>query len=400
MALTGVEQAPERLHALDAIRAAALLLGIVLHACLSFVPGIPPELWPISDVQKSPALAVTMFVIHTFRMAVFFLIAGLLSRALFQRLGQRGFCRNRAQRILVPLALGWVVCFALIIGVVFWVLAKSNHGVMPQTLPKAMMDAGPNFMHLWFLYLLLWLYAIVLIARRVLLALDDKGAVTALADRWLRTAITLPFGSLTIAMPVATALFLVPHWVGAMGVPTPAYTLIPPAIPLFIYAYIYAIGWLLHRQRVLLDALAQQRLLNFAMGLVGTLVCLVILGAQAPATIIQNYKLLYAAAYAIALVCWTLAFVGVGIKYLNQKSAMIRYIADASYWMYIMHLPLVMALQTSLMLVDLHWAIKFLAINVVSCAILLSTYHYGVRSSWIGRMLNGKKHARRVLQKS
>jgi glucans biosynthesis protein C len=400
MALTGTEPAPERLHALDAIRAAALLLGIVLHACLSFVPGIPPELWPISDVQKSPALAVTMFAIHTFRMAVFFVVAGLLSRALLQRLGIRGFCRNRAQRILVPLALGWVVCFALIIGVVFWVLAKSNHGVMPQTLPKAMVDAGPNFMHLWFLYLLLWLYAIVLIARKVLLAADKTGAITALLDRWLRTSITIPFGSLIIAMPVAATLFLVPHWIGAMGVPTPAYTLIPPAIPLFIYAYVFAIGWLLDRHRVLLDALARHWLLNFAIGLVGTLVCLVILGAQAPATIIENYKLLYAAAYAIALVCWTLAFVGVGIKYLNQQSATIRYLADASYWMYIMHLPLVMALQTSLMLVDLHWAIKFLTITVVSCAILLSTYHYGVRSSWIGQMLNGKKHTRRMLQKS
>ena len=262
------------------------------------------------------------------------------------------------------------------------------------------MDAGPNFMHLWFLYLLLWLYAIVLLARKLLLAVGQKDAITAIADAWLRTVITLPAGSLILAAPVALALFLIPDWIGAMGVPTPAYTMLPPAIPLFIYAYVFAIGWLLDRQRVLLDALARQWLLNFAMGLVGTLVCLVILGAQAPATIIQNYKLLYAAAYAVALVGWTLAFVGIGVKFLSKKNATIRYLADASYWMYIMHLPLVMALQTSLMLLNLHWSIKFLTINVVSCVVLLSTYHYGVRSSWIGQMLNGKKHARRVLQKS
>ena len=30
--------APERLHALDAVRGFALLLGIVLHATLSFIP--------------------------------------------------------------------------------------------------------------------------------------------------------------------------------------------------------------------------------------------------------------------------------------------------------------------------------------------------------------------------
>ncbi len=391
MALTSTEQTPERLHALDAIRATALLLGIVLHACLSFVPGIPPELWPISDVQKSPALAVTMFVIHTFRMTVFFLIAGLLSRALLQRLGLPAFFRNRASRILVPLALGWVVCFALIIVVVFWALAKANHGIMPQTLPKAMMDAGPNFIHLWFLYLLLWLYAIALLARKLLLASGQKDAITAIADCWLRTVVTLPVGSLILAAPVAVALFLIADWIGAMGVPTPAYTLLPPAIPLFIYAYVFAMGWLLDRQRHLLTALARHGLLNFAMGLVGTLVCLVILGAQAPATMIENYKLLYAAAYAITSVCWTLAFVGVGVKLLSQQNATIRYLADASYWMYIMHLPLVMVVQTSLMLLNIHWAIKFLTINVVTCVVLLITYHYGVRSSWIGQMLNGKR---------
>lgn len=384
-------QTTDRLHGLDAVRAAALLLGIVLHACLSFVPGIPPELWPISDAQKSEVLSITMFVIHIFRMSVFFLIAGFLSRALLQRLGLRAFCRNRAARILAPLALGWVVCFALILGVVFWALAKNNHGVMPQTLPKAMLDAGPNFMHLWFLYLLLWLYAIALLARSVLSALSQKNSMSAIADSWLRTAITRPLGSVILAIPVAIALFLLPNWIGAMGVPTPGYTLIPPAIPLLIYAYVFAIGWMMGRQLHLLDALAQRWRLNFTLGLAGAMVCLYVLGQQAPGAIIHNYKHLYAVAYAIALICWTLAFVGAGIKYLSTPNATIRTLADASYWMYIMHLPLVMALQTALLQVDLHWSIKFLTINIVSCAVLLGSYFFYVRSTWIGLMLNGRR---------
>ena len=32
----------ERLHSLDAVRAGALLLGIVFHAGFSFIPGFPP----------------------------------------------------------------------------------------------------------------------------------------------------------------------------------------------------------------------------------------------------------------------------------------------------------------------------------------------------------------------
>ena len=43
----------ERVHALDAVRALALLLGVVLHAAMSFVPGIGSVGWPIVD--RSPS---------------------------------------------------------------------------------------------------------------------------------------------------------------------------------------------------------------------------------------------------------------------------------------------------------------------------------------------------------
>ena len=85
-----------RLPALDAIRAAALLLGIILHASLSFVPGIGTELWPMSDVHKSTVLGITMFVIHIFRMSVFFFVAGLLARAVLERRGFSEFVNLRS----------------------------------------------------------------------------------------------------------------------------------------------------------------------------------------------------------------------------------------------------------------------------------------------------------------
>ena len=46
-------QNTERLHALDAVRGGALLLGIIVHMSMSFWP-IP--LWPIRDNDPSGAL--------------------------------------------------------------------------------------------------------------------------------------------------------------------------------------------------------------------------------------------------------------------------------------------------------------------------------------------------------
>lgn len=390
---TNREHTHLRLHAFDAIRAAALLLGICLHACLSFVPGIGSELWPISDIRKSATLGVTMFVIHIFRMSVFFLVAGFLARALLQTRGLSEFCRNRAARILAPLALGWLLCFASIVIVVLWALAKANGESFPPSLPESMMNAGLNFLHLWFLYLLLWLYVIAVAMRSALLALDPNGTVIALVDRGLRFLLSFRMGAVVLAAPIVFALYLITDWVAWMGVPVPAYTLLPPWAPLFIYLYVFAIGWMLDRQRHLLRVLGDRWPVNFLLGLAGALVCLNLAGAEATFVVIQDQgaKLLYAGAYGVALICWTLSFVGAGARYLSRASPIWRYVSDASYWMYIVHLPVVMALQTALMQVEWHWGIKFLLINALSCALLLITYHFWVRPTWIGLLLNGRR---------
>ncbi|MEY4561363.1 MAG: hypothetical protein RLZZ618_640 [Pseudomonadota bacterium] len=394
-ALILADTAPPRLHALDAIRAAALLLGIALHACLSFLPGIDPGLWPISDSQKSETLSVTMFVIHVFRMSVFFLVAGLFTRVLFHRDGLAAFCRNRRARILAPLVLGWVVSGVLAAAAVLWALARANGNQLPDPLPRFITEASPNFLHLWFLYLLLWLYVLALSARSALDALGFKDKVGGFADAALRAAVTAPLGAVLLALPVAAALSQLENWNAWMGIPPPGYTLVPPAIPTFIYAYVFLIGWLLDRQRVLLEALGDRCWVNFGLGLVGALACIQLTGVDAAAVLHGGtIQLAYAAAYGIALVCWTFAFVGAGVKYLHRESALIRYGADASYWMYIMHLPLVMALQAAFMLADLHWAIKFALINGICFSTLWVTYHWGVRSTWIGLLLNGKRHER------
>jgi glucan biosynthesis protein C len=386
--LTRPEPAPaDRLHGLDAVRAAALLLGICLHATLSFLPGLDPLVWPISDTQKSAPLGLLSFVIHVFRMSVFFLVAGLLAHMLYHRIGLRAFCRNRALRILVPLAGGWVVCYLLIIGVVLWALARAHGGQIPDPLPRAMTEAGPNLLHLWFLYLLLWLYAITLAGRFAWRALDTQGRLAALADRALRAMLSRIAGPVLLALPIAIALGLDADWQVLFGVPTPGYTVVPPAVPLFIYSFVFAIGWLLDRQRELLAGLARRWPAHFAIGLVGAGLALHFADAA-------SLKHVLALSYALALVYWTLAFIGAGVRYFSREKPLVRYLSDASYWMYLAHLPVVLALQTALMLADWHWAIKYLLINVAAFAILLISYRYAVRPTWVGLVLNGRRRSR------
>ncbi len=110
----------QRLHALDAVRGFALLLGVAFHAAMSFLPGIPPGIWSMVDNSPSQFLSDAGFVTHIFRMSLFFFIAGFFGRLLYHKLGARGFWANRGMRIAVPLVAGWVVLFPLII-VLVWI---------------------------------------------------------------------------------------------------------------------------------------------------------------------------------------------------------------------------------------------------------------------------------------
>ncbi len=94
--------AVERRHDLDALRAVAMLLGIVLHAALSFAP-IP---WTVKDAQQSEFYGVLFAAIHGFRMPLFFLISGFFTAMLWRKRGLVGLINQRLKRIVLPLVIG------------------------------------------------------------------------------------------------------------------------------------------------------------------------------------------------------------------------------------------------------------------------------------------------------
>src|SRR5688572_4095044 len=99
----------DRLHSLDAVRAGALLLGIVFHAGFAFIPGFPPGIWAIMDNSPSTPLSGLLFVSHIFRMSLFFFIAGFFARMMIQRRGLAGFWADRGKRIALPLLVVWPI---------------------------------------------------------------------------------------------------------------------------------------------------------------------------------------------------------------------------------------------------------------------------------------------------
>jgi hypothetical protein len=87
-----------------------MLLGIVLHASLAYVPNIP---WPVQDTQPAPWLGLLFLAIHGFRMPLFFLVSGFFTAMLWKKRGAAAMLAQRYKRVFVPLVLGFCTLLPL-----------------------------------------------------------------------------------------------------------------------------------------------------------------------------------------------------------------------------------------------------------------------------------------------
>ena len=391
----------DRLHALDAVRAYALLLGVVLHGAASFVEGFPIPMW--FDTPSTGA-AVIYYVIHMFRMSAFFLIAGFFARMVVERRGVKPFVKDRLKRIAAPLFLGWPLVIIFLAGGA--VLGALVHGVENlQSLaalnqPPADAPAGGgggggiNTAHLWFLYYLLIFYFLFLILRTVVHAIDTGGRLRAATDRIVAFTMSGLWAPVIIALPLIAFHIPFANWSEWLGLPAP-FTLMPQLNAIVGYGVPFALGWLLHRQIPLLLELRRWWIAYLAAAVVLTALSLQIIGTTAvwgPAGLEGTQRVIYTFAYMIGLWCWVLGLIGAALRFLSHESAVNRYLADASYFIYLMHMGTLIFFINAMRPFDWHWSIKLTVMIVGSMPILLVMYHYLVRFTWVGAVLNGRRH--------
>jgi glucan biosynthesis protein C len=383
---------PDRLHGLDALRGGALLLGVVLHASMSYLP-LPVWLFP--DDQTSPVASGLFFAIHLFRMTTFFLIAGLFAHMLLGRRGTWGFVRDRLGRIAGPLVGLWWIVFPAIVAVIIWKASIDNGGTIPTDgppPPPLTLETFP-LTHLWFLWVLLILYTAFLLVRMPVALLDRGGAISRLVDR-LTGALVGPWTPALLAAPLAFALWLTPDWIPFFGIPTPDKGFVPNPAALTAFGCAFGLGVLLDRRRDLLGRI--ERLWPvFAVVALGTGAAALVLagGPVPPLTPMTDpqFKAPMAALYALAVFASTMTVTALSLRFLSGYSAVRRYLADASYWVYIVHLPLIMAGQVLLLDAPWPWFAKLGAVVGGAFAVCLLSYELLVRHTFMGRWLNGRR---------
>lgn len=378
-----------RLHALDNLRALLMWLGIVLHVGINHLSGM--TLLPFRDTATTPAADLVVFFIHAFRMPAFFMLAGLLVAMMVAQRGPAAMLKNRVRRIALPFAVFWPILFVLLITLVLvWahLMKLGTFGIDLAIAPKKV-PGRPllNTMHMWFVYYLFLFCVLAALACKLHARLPGPGKIAAslidtLAANW--------WGVFLLAVPMGVIGMLYPA-----GMLAPSGSFIPNLNELVHNGAFFVFGWALYRRReILLPQLSARCWWYAAAGVVPFFVTGGLIDAfKKDNQAIPNIELFIAYSYALAGWLWSMALIGLFVRYLPTQNRVLRYMSDSSYWVFMVHMlgtvgfgallyPLVLAAEVKMVI--------NIAATTLAC---LVSYHFLVRNTWLGVLLNGKRHS-------
>ena len=368
----------QRLHDLDALRAVAMLLGILLHGTLFVLPE-PILLWPIHDPAATgdPFYQVMIEFIHGFRMPVFFLLSGFFSVLLWERRGLREFAMQRLKRVGIPFIVGCLTVVPL--GV--WLVLHFGEGWKEPYWVLPLVWLFGTLGHLWFLWYLLLMAAGLVIAARL-------GVRFGHPIIWW----------LTIPLSLASALLMIEPVVGGDG--DAGTGLVPNPALLWYYTCFFVFGAFMYRRDIVVRRWWSVALIP-ATGAFTLVVYLLYLhnghigGTPENAYMFRNWLTLVATVFDTAF-AWLMCIGLMGLfRWIAARERFwVRYMSDASYWMYLMHMFLVILGQRLVVGWPIHYHLKFLLVCGGVTVILVVSYQLLVRYTFIGRALNGPRTRR------
>ncbi len=380
-----------RYHYMDNLRALAMLAGVFFHAALAYSP-LLANLWLTADTENARVFDAVAWFSHLFRMPLFFLIAGFFTAYLVNKRGAWGLLRNRVLRVALPLILFLpLIMWAMEAGIAWAVFNVEAQSPILQLIAWSMNMPNPapspfSFAHLWFLYQLVLFYLVYVLMTK-----------TGLPGR-LMPRNGLPSWMVVCVLP----LLMIPALL-SQAAPHPAPDALMPQWWAFgFFGVFFLFGSHLFAHQGILDRLRPWApwLLLVSIGLYVIYEQLIpksismaeIMALGQPIEIEWTMEHIALAILGAFIAWWmVLCCLVFGRMGLNRASGAMRFIADSSYWIYIMHFPVLMMIQYWLLDQDWNIWIKFALSSFGTLIIGIISYVVLVRWTPIGWMLNGRK---------
>ncbi len=360
-----------RLHHLDALRALTMLLILPTHALSLIV--LNNEGW--TDGERA-----AYWLIHVFRLPLFFLVAGFFAALLLEARGIRALLSNRVVRIGVPM-----LVVILLVGPPLDLLVQSQMGlaIRPNGI-AAFLDFQPSYV--WFLWYLTMLYAVTLLAHWAL------GALPATRQLLLRSGSSLLShwaAPLLLAIPCALALYRQPTWAAE----APSFTFQPHPDLLAYYGIFFASGWVLFKTEGLREKIELRPYAYLALAALALPPALALYLLQSEPAIGTSRAFHLLALLLLSIATWSLVLglPGLARRFLREPSSRLRYWADASYWIYLSHFPVMVILGLIVFELPIPDGLRLLLLTFITLGLIFPAYGAFVRHTAIGRVLHGPR---------
>ena len=351
-----------RFHELDALRAFAMLLGVVLHASLFLVT----KDWPVvaDEISKDLPYDDIVLAIHGFRMPIFFLLSGFFTAMLWERRGTRALINHRLKRVGIPLVIG---AFTIVpIQIYWWILATESEIHLAEALWIVPFGWLGGLHHLWFLWVLLLLVSIFTGLAFLRVTFSDRRVW------WILLLVVL----------LPQLLMSEETW----GPDTSAGLLVNPVV-LAYYLCFFLFGAFMYQTKLAINS-------KWTFVLVPAII--IFFGGIGLEFRDEGTWAHYASSALQVAYAWAMCFGLMGLfKIIASKNRpWVRYLSDASYWIYLWHLVLIFPAQALAAELTLNVHLEVILIIFGVTGILVVVYHVAVRHTWIGVMLNGPRARR------
>ncbi len=318
-----------RQHYWDSLRAALMLLGIPYHVALSYRPG---QQWIVRSDEGVAGFAQLAEFIHLFRMPAFFVIAGYFAAMLLTRREPYAWLKGRFTRLGIPF-LASIVTLVPIMNLACEFSNLPYDAALRSFVHNSSKSGGYWVRHLWFIVVLLYCCtALAALAARSERA--RSGTLPEGADGWMARHFTLAIVLVAIVLGLWEAAAVEAFYIAGLATNVPQQIL--RLDELIIYAPYFIAGCLLQRSPQMLA-----RFGRFSVPVALLAVVFIILSMTirdmlhpAPGRLVST----------IAAVASTQVVIAAARSLFDRPVPLVQRMTDASYVIYLFHLPLVCVL--------------------------------------------------------
>jgi len=341
-----------RRNDIDWLRVITIALLLIYHIAIIFQP------WAmfvgfVRSEQSLEGLWTPMSMLNVWRIPILFFVSGMGLFFAMRKRNWKQLIGERARRILLPLLFGIVAIAPL-------------HMFIFQKFYKLPLGYYPHMGHLWFLgnifaYVLLFLPIFYLLKQRV------GGKFQQILDKLMSN----PGGPLLISLFFMLEAILVKPQIYSLYAETWHGFFLGALAFFFGYLFVYS-------GQQFWNTVKKWRWAYLALGLVLFAIRYLEFQLEAPGYLM-----------ALESNCWIFGVLGLGYRYLNKPSGLLRYLSEAAYPVYIIHM-FVMYLGAWLILpLKIHPVLQFVGVTAFTFAVCYLMYEFLIRRIWFLRPLFG-----------